>query len=293
VIDLHLHSSASDGLLAPPDLIDRVAAAGICTCSVTDHDTVAGLEEAAAAAAARGLRFLSGIEITAVADGRDVHMLGYGFDPASPQLAMFLSGQRAERRQRVRRLIGRLAELGMPVDETQVVSASEDEARAHAGRVLGRPHVARAMVAAGYVASVNEAFERWLGSGRPAFVSRAGAPPAEVVAIIHHAGGLAAIAHPGLTNRDGLIPGLIDAGVDALEVWHSEHDEEHTRRYHRLALEHGLLMTGGSDYHGDVTGRVCRLGEIGVPDEAFDALVERLANRALSRAGASDAGGSR
>jgi predicted metal-dependent phosphoesterase TrpH len=272
VIDLHLHTSASDGLLSPAELVDRVAAAGVSTCSVTDHDTVAGLDAAAAASAARGLRFLPGIEITAVADGRDVHMLGYGFDPASAPLASFLIAQREERRLRVQRLFGRLAALDMPVDEAQVLAAAH-------GRVIGRPHVARAMVAAGYVATVTEAFERWLGSGQPAFVPRSGAAPEEVVALVQRAGGLAAMAHPGLTKRDALIPGLVAAGLDAIEVWHSEHDDRETARYRALAAEHGLLMTGGSDFHGDLADRVCRLGAIGVPDDAFDALMARLSAR--------------
>jgi 3',5'-nucleoside bisphosphate phosphatase len=212
-----------------------------------------------------------------VADGRDVHMLGYGFDPASAPLASFLIAQREERRLRVQRLFGRLAALDMPVDEAQVLAAAH-------GRVIGRPHVARAMVAAGYVATVTEAFERWLGSGQPAFVPRSGAAPEEVVALVQRAGGLAAMAHPGLTKRDALIPGLVAAGLDAIEVWHSEHDDRETARYRALAAEHGLLMTGGSDFHGDLADRVCRLGAIGVPDDAFDALMARLSARRAAAA---------
>lgn len=278
MIDLHLHSTASDGLLAPADLVRRVAAAGIRVCSLTDHDTVAGLAEAADAAARAGLTFVPGIEITAVADGRDVHMLGYGFDPASPSLDAFLCAQRDERRLRIRRLIDRLGELGMPLDESQIVPAPEPGAKS--ARALGRPHVARAMVAAGYVACVADAFEQWLGSGRPAFVSRAGASPAEVVAIVQRAGGVAAMAHPGVTKRDDLAPALAAAGLDAIEVWHSEHDETQTAAYRAMAKQHGLLMTGGSDFHGDAAGRVCGLGAVGMPREAYDRLLARLAERA-------------
>jgi predicted metal-dependent phosphoesterase TrpH len=299
VIDLHLHTSASDGLLTPLDLVARVAAAGVSTCSVTDHDTVAGLDAAATAAAAHGLRFLPGIEITAVADGRDVHMLGYGFDVASPQLATFLTAQRDERRLRVQRLLERLAVLGMPLDEAAIGEGLSAPGSAPAvpsdpallrsfapalpapperpAKVWGRPHIARAMMAAGYVASVAEAFDLWLGTGRPAFVPRSGATPQAVVAIVQAAGGVAALAHPGVTKRDALIPALAAAGLDALEVWHSEHDDEATERYRLLAREHGLLMTGGSDFHGDLAGRVCRLGAVGVPVEAFEALLARLA----------------
>jgi predicted metal-dependent phosphoesterase TrpH len=277
VIDLHLHTTASDGLLSPAQLVSRVAAAGVTTCAVTDHDTVGGLDEAASAAAACGLRFVPGIEITAVDGGRDVHLLGYGIAPRSTLLETFLVVQRDERRRRVRRLLDRLAELGMPVDEGAILAC-----RAAIGsgpvlsRTLGRPHIARAMVDAGYVSDVNEAFDKWLGSGRPAFVPRPGASPAEVVARIHQAGGVAAMAHPAQTRRDDLIPALVDAGLDALEVWHSEHDEAAIAHYKSVAIACGLLMTGGSDFHGDMTGRPCRLGEIGVPEEAFDALLARL-----------------
>jgi 3',5'-nucleoside bisphosphate phosphatase len=289
VIDLHLHSSASDGLLAPADLVRRVAAAGVTLCSLTDHDTVAGLAAAAAEAARCGLGFITGIEITAVADGRDVHVLGYGFDPASAPLEAFLCAQREERRLRVRRLLDRLGELGMPLDESRVLAAPT-AACGTSTRTLGRPHVARAMVDARYVASVAEAFDSWLGSGRPAFVSRAGASPAEVVGIVQRAGGVAAMAHPGITKRDDLAPGLAAAGLDALEVWHSEHDEAQSQRYRETASALGLLMTGGSDFHGDTAGRVCGLGSVGTPRDAFDALAARLAERARALPVPVDAG---
>jgi predicted metal-dependent phosphoesterase TrpH len=156
------------------------------------------------------------------------------------------------------------------------------------------------MVAAGHVASVSEAFDLWLGTGRPAFVPRSGATPQAVVAIIQEAGGAAALAHPGVTKRDALIPALAAAGLDALEVWHSEHDDETTEHYRLLACEHGLLMTGGSDFHGDLAGRVCRLGAVGVPIEAFEALLARLARagtaagpRSSSSGDGSHPGGSR
>ena len=146
-------------------------------------------------------------------------------------------------------------------------------------RALGRPHVARAMVEAGYVSSVAEAFDLWLGSGRPAFVSRAGASPADVAAIIQRAGGVAAMAHPGVTKRDDLPAALASAGLDAIEVWHSEHDEAQTEKYRALASEQGLLMTGGSDFHGDAAGRICGLGSVCMPRDAYDALMARIAER--------------
>jgi predicted metal-dependent phosphoesterase TrpH len=174
VIDLHLHTTASDGHLTPAQLVARVAAAGLTTISVTDHDTVAGLAEVAAEAGARGIRLVPGIEITSVADGRDVHLLGYFFDPAHAPLLTFLEGQRALRVSRVREIGSRLAALGMPVD----VDALLTSAATRPGTSVGRPQIARALVTAGHVSSVQEAFERWLATGLPAFVPRTGPSPA-------------------------------------------------------------------------------------------------------------------
>jgi 3',5'-nucleoside bisphosphate phosphatase len=269
VIDLHLHTSASDGLLSPDALVDRLAQAGIHTFSVTDHDTVAGLARAEAAAARHGLRFVPGIEITAVEDGLDVHMLGYGFDPTSSKLLEFLEAQRAERLSRAYRIIDRLKELGMPLDVDQVIGHTPPSS----GKAIGRPAVARAMVVKGYVDSVSDAFNRFLGSGKPAFMPRTGAPAAEVVDIIARAGGVASMAHPGVTKRDALIPGLVARGLAAIEVWHSDHDDETTMRYLAQAEALGLHMTGGSDYHGDLPDRNARLGGIGIPQAAFDRFV--------------------
>ena len=290
MIDLHLHSSASDGHLTPAALVRRVADAGVRVCSLTDHDTVAGLAEAAAEAARRGLGFVPGIEITAVADGRDVHMLGYGIDPASASLDAFLAAQREWRRQRIGRLIDRLRDLGMSLDASRVLPAPAAPGWTST-RELGRPHVARAMIEAGYVSSVTEAFDQWLGVGRPAFVDRTGASPADVIAIIQGAGGAAAMAHPGVTKRDDLAPALAAAGLDAIEVWHSDHDEAQTAKYRDVASEHALLMTGGSDFHGDAAGRVCGLGTVGMPREAFDALMARIGVRSRASAAAAESSG--
>ena len=273
MIDLHVHSTASDGALAPEALAARLARAGITVFSLTDHDTTAGLAAAAAGARAAGLGFVTGIEITAVDDGRDVHVLGYGIDPASAPLAGFLAEQRGNRRARITEIEAKLAALGMPI-----VLAPPDGATGggDGGRSIGRPVVARALVAAGYVASVQEAFERFLLPGCPAFVPRTGAPVAEVVAMIARAGGIASLAHPGETKKDASIAGWVDAGLPAIEVWHTNHDEAAVARYAEMASRWGLLATGGSDFHGDDAGRVCRIGEVGIPAEAFARLTARL-----------------
>jgi predicted metal-dependent phosphoesterase TrpH len=247
LIDLHLHTTASDGHCTPSRLVDRAAAAGVTVMAVTDHDTTAAVEEVRAHAAGRGIQAIGGIEITAVEDGRDVHMLGYFIDPGHAELNDFLARQRGARVERIEKIGARLAELGMPVNLQPLLR----EARRQTGRSIGRPKVAQAMIAAGYVANTQEAFDRWLARGLPAFVPRSGPTCAEVVEIVHHAGGLASLAHPGRTKIDARIVPLRDAGLDAIEVYHSDHDAVMVERYRRLAGELGLLTTGGSDFHGD------------------------------------------
>lgn len=271
MIDLHLHTTASDGLLAPDALVARLVTAGITTFSVTDHDTVAGLAPAAEAARRSGLRFLPGIEITAVEPEGDVHILGYAFDPQAPALADFLRAQRADRVARIRAMIGRLADLGMPLDEERLLEGAEGSSRS-----LGRPLIGRALVARGFVASVSDAFDQWIAHGRPAYVARTGATAAEVVGLIDAAGGLASMAHPGVTRRDDLIDGLAARGLGALEVWHSEHDELTRERYRARAEALGILATGGSDFHGDTPDRPVRPGDSVLPAAAFARLVDRL-----------------
>lgn len=245
--DLHMHTTASDGRCTPSELVDRAVAAGITVMAVTDHDTTAAVAEVQSLARARGVESLAGIEITAVEGGRDIHMLGYFLNPAEPRLIEFLGVQRETRVKRVHMIAARLAELGVPIDLQELV----DEARRNLGRSIGRPQIARALQRAGHVADTKEAFDRFLNSDGPAFVSRPGSPPEVVIGIIHRAGGIASLAHPGRTRIDARIPDLSRAGLDALEVYHSDHDQVAIERYHRMATELGLLMTGGSDFHGD------------------------------------------
>jgi predicted metal-dependent phosphoesterase TrpH len=197
-------------------------------------------------AASRGIEAVAGIEITAVEEGRDVHVLGYFLDSGHPELGAFLARQRATRVGRIGQIGVRLGELGMPVDLGPML----EEARRDTGRSLGRPKVAQAMIAAGYVADVREAFDRWLAAGRPAFVPRVGPSVEDVIRIVHRAGGLVSLAHPGRTVIDPRIPAYRDAGLDAIEVYHTDHDPAAVQRYRRMAADLGLLATGGSDFHG-------------------------------------------
>jgi predicted metal-dependent phosphoesterase TrpH len=269
VIDLHLHTNVSDGRATPLELVELAAAHGLTVMAVTDHDTTGAVADVRRFASARGIEAVSGIEITAVIDGRDVHMLGYFIDPDLSGFQAFLASQRTSRLTRVEAFGDRLASLGMPVDLEAVLARGRLQSKVS----IGRPQVARAMVAARHVASVREAFDKWLGTGRPAFVPRVGPPPEEVVGIVHDAGGLISLAHPGRTRIDERIPALRAAGLDALEVYHSDHDAADVDRYGALASALGLLATGGSDFHADPASSV-HPGSVTLPRPAWERLLE-------------------
>ncbi len=268
-VDLHLHTTASDGRCSPLELVEQAAAAGISVMAATDHDTTGSVDEVRVRAAERGIEAIPGIEITAVEDGRDVHVLGYFLQTNDGSFREFLAGQRRTRVDRVRAIAERLTELGMPVDLSEALAAVGQQS----SRAIGRPQVARAMVAAGHVADTREAFDKWLGPNLPAFVPRSGPSPEVVIETIHRAGGLASLAHPGRTQIDWRIPALRDAGLDALEAYHSDHDAAATDRYHRVADALGLLITGGSDYHGDPAHGVS-IGSSTLPSECWHLLHE-------------------
>ncbi|MBA3641618.1 MAG: PHP domain-containing protein [Acidobacteria bacterium] len=272
MIDLHLHTTASDGALGPAALVARAASAGITTLAVTDHDTTGGLDEARAAASARGIRLVNGIEITAVEGNRDVHVLGYFFAQQNPALRSFLEAQSQDRIRRVKEMAEQLAVLGVAIDADPIVREG-----IATGRSVGRPHVAAALLAAGHVQTRDEAFDRFLENGRPAFIPRRGASPDEVVSIITTAGGVASLAHPGLAGMDAILPRLTDAGLHALEVRHTDHDDETEARYRRLAAELGLAVSAGSDFHDDTGRRRCGLGQVTLTAQEFAALEARRA----------------
>ena len=269
MIDLHLHTTASDGRCTPAELVSAASAAGLTCMAVTDHDTVAACAEVAALAAGHGITTVSGIEITAVDEARDVHVLGYGMRIEDAEFQRFLDGQLATRRERTSRVGRRLARLGVSIDVDAVLASVPH------GRSVGRPHVARALVAAGHARTVTEAFDRWLSVGRPAFVPREGASVAEVVAMVSGAGGIASLAHPGKAGMDGRLVAFVEAGLHAIEVFHPDHGPDAREHYQRFATAHGLLVTGGSDFHGDPEQRrspgCCHL-----PPAAWQALLSRL-----------------
>jgi 3',5'-nucleoside bisphosphate phosphatase len=272
VIDLHLHTTASDGRSSPEDLVQAARRAGLDTIAVTDHDTVAGLDRTAAACALAGIEWVPGIEITALQDEVDVHVLGYFLDHHAPALTAFLDQQVTDRRRRVREMIDKLDALGVHVNADEILGG-------HGGldaRWIGRPMLARALLRAGHVRTTREAFDLYLAEDRAAWVPRRAPSPVEVVDLIHAAGGLASLAHPGLMGHDEWIPPIAAAGLDGLEVYYIEHSPDMTTHYRVLAGRLGLAMTGGSDYHGDPAHGPARPGSVSLPDEAYQALKERL-----------------
>jgi len=268
LVDLHLHTTASDGVDTVDVLVAKCAAAGLSIIAVTDHDTLGAVPAVETAARAAGLRAIAGIEITAVWQQRDIHVLGYFVDPQAPALLAFLMQQREDRIRRARVIGGRLAELGVPIDIEHVITAA-------AGRPVTRPAIAAALAEAGHVADRRAAFDQFLGEGRPAFEPRVGAAITDAIQIIHHAGGIASLAHPGLMNIDHLIPDLARDGLDAIEVYHADHDAIDRRRYRALARTLGVGITGGSDYHGDPLHHPDGLGRYVVPAAAFNDVCRR------------------
>jgi 3',5'-nucleoside bisphosphate phosphatase len=279
MIDLHMHTLCSDGRCTPDELVQRACDKGIRTMSVTDHDTMAGVERATRAAEALGMTVVPGIEITSVHGGKDVHVLAYFLPESAPGLQEMLSGQRRQRVERATEIGQRLARLGAPID----VDALVETASAPGGKAIARPQIAQALIAAGHVATVAEAFEKFLGEDSPAYVPHRGASPADVVALVTSGGGVASLAHPGYRPQDEIIPGLIDAGLEAIEAFHSCHDAEMQARYLALARERGLLVTGGSDYHGEGTRRAEFFGVTNLPREYFEKLLSHARVRQGTR----------
>jgi len=276
MIDLHCHSTFSDGSLTPEHLVDEGLQAGLSALALTDHDTVAGLPRFMAAGADKPIRPVPGVELSVDCSSGVMHMLGYWMDVHNLELVRQLEWIRDARTMRNRTMLEKLNELGLAMtwEEVQAV-AGED--------VVGRPHFAQVMLRKGYARDKNEVFDKWLGNGKPAYVDRARLTAENAVALIRGAGGVAVLAHPyslriGKEALAALLGELAAAGLAGVECYYSEHSADLTREYLALADKAGLVPTGGSDYHGEVTPGV-RLGTgfggLHVPDEVLAALEAR------------------
>ncbi|MFL5311358.1 MAG: PHP domain-containing protein [Myxococcales bacterium] len=270
MIDLHSHTLHSDGQRTPEELLAEAAAAHVTVLSLTDHDTVSGIAQAASAATRRGIRLVPGIELSCELHGREVHVLGHFLDPCSGALLQLAAEMLAERRERMERMVARAQAAGFSqVTLERVIAAS-------GGENLGRPHLARALVDCGHATSVKDAFDRFLHSRGPLWVDRRRLSVAEAVALVRSAGGTSSIAHPGANgvSRQELKT-CADAGLDAVEALHPDHVPTQMEAYERWAADLGLLVTAGSDYHGPAVQPGRKLGDRALSAERFAALEER------------------
>ena len=269
-IDLHMHTTASDGVLSPSELVTLCHQHGLTTIAITDHDTVKGYTPAVSAAQPYSITVLTGIELSAEDDRHgDVHMLGYLIDTQDADLLAKLDLFQSGRDDRGQRMVKRLNELGIALQWEQVLAVAQDA-------VITRPHIAKALYRHGYVKTPSEAFERYINVGKPAYVERTKLTPLEAMAIIHQAGGVAVMAHPGLVREvEPLMQFLADNGLDGIEVYHPNNGK-HLREFaFHFAKERGLVITGGSDFHATNGQHPNAPGSHLAPSDAVEKLYAR------------------
>ncbi len=268
-VDLHIHTNHSDGRQSPREVVDRACQIGLKAIAITDHDSVSGYVEAARYARGKDIEVIPGIELSSAKADDDIHILGYLIRPDDTRLAETVKRFRRIRSERGEKMIKRLARLGIEIDYKEVLAAAN-------GAPVGRPHVAEVLAAHGMVDSYSQAFEKYLGLNGPVYVPKAKLTPAEAIDLIHQAHGVAVMAHPMLTDRDEVIPELVAAGLDGLEIYHPSHTRTARKRYRQLAKRYDLVCTGGSDSHNR-NGRYGEIGEQQVPYKYLEQLKARWA----------------
>jgi predicted metal-dependent phosphoesterase TrpH len=273
--DLHLHTFYSDGTYSPQELVAQAAMQELSVLALTDHDTVEGCVPTARACAAAGIEFIAGTELTAEQDGHEIHILGYHIDVGNQKLLREIGKFQTVRQNRIREMVQRLNELNVPLQAEEVFTLANC-------RAPGRPHVARALVRAGLVGSLDEAFERFLKKNRPAWVPKFKMSASDATELIHQSGGVAVMAHPGLNRSDEIIPVMVEGGLDGIECFHTKHSAAMAEHYLQIAERFQLLVTGGSDCHGLSKGRPL-IGSVRLPYMH----VERLNAKAAERKAAS------
>ena len=276
-VDLHCHTTASDGGLSARELVARAADLGIEVLGITDHDTTEGVPAALDEAERQGIVVVPGVEISAVSKREEIHLLGYFVDPGNEELQTLLALARDARRERAQKMLVRLAELGLPIEWDRVIEVSGGSGS------IGRPHVATTLLEAGHVSSYDEAFDLWIGRGGPAYVERYKLSPEEAVGLLKGSGALPVVAHPYIYGRNGerrlgldlkhWLPRLREAGLEGIEVCYPNYPPSARRQLLAMAVEHGLLITGGSDFHGGMLGN--GLGSVAVPWAVWEGLKRR------------------
>jgi len=268
-IDLHIHSTCSDGLLSPKELVDEFIQRGLTVVSIADHDTMSGIPQFQELTKGTPITYIPGTEINTEIPGDEIHILGYRIDYTNVNLINFMAELRKKRIERVKRILDKLNQLGKQITFEEVM------ANCH-GDSLGRPHIARTMQQKGWVSSVMEAFQRYIAYGKPAYVPREGIAPQEAINAIKQAGGFPVLAHPGLLRTENIIQNLIKMGIEGLEVYYPEHSHSQERRFKLLAEEHNLMVTGGSDFHGWKSHKSNQLGRNFLTPEELKNLLSRL-----------------
>jgi predicted metal-dependent phosphoesterase TrpH len=267
-VDLHTHTTCSDGVLGPGELVQKASDCGIRTLAITDHDTIAGFEEGRQEAERLGMTLVSGVEVSVYFEGRELHLLGYCFDPEDEGLRRFLNYYSEQRRFRARTIVDRLHNLGIMLDFDRVAEHVR-------GEVVGRPHIAQALVEQGFVDSYEEAFALYLRNGAPANVQKKLPRAREALDVLHAAGGIGVLAHPGHWVNDRDVRQLKHLGLDGIETVHPSHDEMLQEFYTDLADTLSMVRTGGSDFHGMRPGDLTNIGNVGLTMDQFDAFLSR------------------
>lgn len=241
--DLHIHTTASDGLMNPEQVVRWASVKRLAAIGITDHDTIKGIEPAKKAAVKYGIEIVPGIELSTIFEDEEIHILGYYIDYKAPWFIDTLEKLQNSRYERAEKIVDKLHDMGMDITLEQVKEIADDGA-------MGRPHIARAMIDKGYISNIREAFSEYIGKDRPAYVERYKLSTAETIDIIEQLGGISVLAHPGLIKNKSNIGKIIDLGIDGIEVYHTKHDDETVKNALTIANSRRLLITGGSDCHG-------------------------------------------
>jgi predicted metal-dependent phosphoesterase TrpH len=271
-IDLHVHTTASDGLLSPSQTIEAALREGVWLLGIADHDTTEGVPEAVAAAGGAGVTLIPGVELSVGSGLREIHVLGYFVDIGHEALQAVLARLRGARDTRNERILERLREMGMPLDSGRLQEIAGNGS-------VGRPHIATALLEAGHVGSLGEAFGRYLARGKPAYVGRERLEAAEASAAIKQAGGIPVLAHPAKIGGPQAIEQILDDGMEGVEVYHTDHSEMDVEMLLGIAKRRGLLVTGGSDSHGPYSEKPVAVGSLDIPEWVGEQVLARAPSR--------------
>jgi 3',5'-nucleoside bisphosphate phosphatase len=266
-VDLHVHTTCSDGLLRPEEVVLKAKELDLAAIGIADHDSVSGIEKAQQIGSEIGLEIVPAAELSCIHNSSDIHILGYYLDYHNLELMDFLSSVQKQRLERAHKIVGKLSEQGVNIDVDRVLELS-------AGASVGRPHIAQVLLERGYVNSFNEAFWKFIGYHCPAYVPKMEISPPEAINLIKKFAGIPILAHPGSYRSDELVYSLIQAGISGLEVWHPEHSQSAADHYLEICQKNGLLVTGGSDCHGGRKGKIF-MGEVRIPYHYLAELKER------------------